>query len=229
MLNALHIVITQANLNQTNVWQDVENPLKDGKTLFKFHSTCALKLARSLFLPRKGIYFTYRFAYVVSVDVVSGSTWILLYSLVFSFKHSLPHAFISKHRYHIPRSFFKPSGNTLVIFEERGGDPTKITFAKRRETTICSFISEDHPQLDLENWDVKGKDNAVGALMNLKCPEGTSISSIIFASFGNPSGTCSSYRQGSCHCSNSISVVEKVNFRLWSSLMNKDLSLVLLG
>lgn len=126
--------------------------------------------------------------------------------------HSLM-LFISEHRYHIPRSFFKPSGNTLIIFEERGGDPTKITFAKRHETMICSFISEDHPQLDLENWDVNGKDNAVGALMNLKCPEGTSISSIIFASFGNPSGTCSSYRQGSCHYSNSISVIEKVNFR----------------
>ncbi|KAG6534969.1 hypothetical protein ZIOFF_008883 [Zingiber officinale] len=112
--------------------------------------------------------------------------------------------------YHIPRSFFKSSGNTLIIFEERGGDPTKITFAKRHETMICSFISEDHPQLDLENWDANGKDNAVGsALMNLKCPEGTSISSIIFASFGNPSGTCSSYSQGSCHYSNSISVIEK--------------------
>ncbi|XP_042454912.1 beta-galactosidase 3-like [Zingiber officinale] len=112
--------------------------------------------------------------------------------------------------YHIPRSFFKSSGNTLIIFEERGGDPTKITFAKRHETMICSFISEDHPELDLKNWDVNGNDNAVGgALMNLKCPEGTSISSIIFASFGNPSGTCSSYRQGSCHYSNSISVIEK--------------------
>ncbi|KAK9292604.1 hypothetical protein L1049_020578 [Liquidambar formosana] len=30
--------------------------------------------------------------------------------------------------YHVPRSWFKPSGNVLVIFEEEGGDPLKILF-----------------------------------------------------------------------------------------------------
>ncbi|KAL5075138.1 hypothetical protein RYX36_014122 [Vicia faba] len=34
--------------------------------------------------------------------------------------------------YHVPRSWFKPSGNVLVFFEEKGGDPTKITFARRK-------------------------------------------------------------------------------------------------
>lgn len=34
--------------------------------------------------------------------------------------------------YHVPRSWFKPSGNVLVIFEEKGGDPTKITFVRRK-------------------------------------------------------------------------------------------------
>ncbi|XP_071722520.1 beta-galactosidase 10 [Rutidosis leptorrhynchoides] len=33
--------------------------------------------------------------------------------------------------YHVPRSWFKPSGNILVIFEEKGGDPSKISFARR--------------------------------------------------------------------------------------------------
>ncbi|KAI4369287.1 hypothetical protein MLD38_017746 [Melastoma candidum] len=38
----------------------------------------------------------------------------------------------SQRWYHVPRSWFKPSGNTLVILEETGGDPTQITFAKRK-------------------------------------------------------------------------------------------------
>ncbi|KAJ8477033.1 hypothetical protein OPV22_020760 [Ensete ventricosum] len=43
---------------------------------------------------------------------------------------------ISQRWYHVPRSWFLPSGrNTLVFLEEKGGDPTKITFARRRVTT----------------------------------------------------------------------------------------------
>lgn len=38
----------------------------------------------------------------------------------------------SQRWYHIPRSWFKPSENILVIFEEKGGDPTKITFSRRK-------------------------------------------------------------------------------------------------
>ncbi|CAN1276223.1 Beta-galactosidase 3 [Linum perenne] len=40
--------------------------------------------------------------------------------------------------YHIPRSWFKPCGNILVVFEEEGGDPTKINFSKR---TISSVLA----------------------------------------------------------------------------------------
>ncbi|KAL8464064.1 hypothetical protein ACS0TY_033836 [Phlomoides rotata] len=37
----------------------------------------------------------------------------------------------SQRWYHIPRSWLKPSGNVLVVFEEFGGDPTKISLVKR--------------------------------------------------------------------------------------------------
>ncbi|XP_072964754.1 beta-galactosidase 3 [Typha angustifolia] len=112
--------------------------------------------------------------------------------------------------YHVPRSWFQPSGNTLVIFEEKGGDPTKITFSRRRVTNVCGFVSENYPSKDLEFWD-KDITNTDGdaAELHLMCPEGSIISSIQFASFGNPNGTCRSYRRGSCHHPNSISVVEK--------------------
>ncbi|XP_010521248.1 PREDICTED: beta-galactosidase 10 [Tarenaya hassleriana] len=44
----------------------------------------------------------------------------------------------SQRWYHVPRSWFKPSGNELVIFEERGGDPTKIKLSRRKVTAETS-------------------------------------------------------------------------------------------
>ncbi|KAJ0959699.1 hypothetical protein J5N97_000643 [Dioscorea zingiberensis] len=112
--------------------------------------------------------------------------------------------------YHVPRSWFQPSGNTLVIFEEKGGDPTKITFSRRRVTGVCGLISENYPSIDLEGWDKSTKnEDGAKASIHLKCPESTQISSVRFASFGNPSGTCGSYTHGSCHYPHSASVVEK--------------------
>ncbi|KAM0869000.1 hypothetical protein ACQ4PT_040959 [Festuca glaucescens] len=112
--------------------------------------------------------------------------------------------------YHVPRSWFHPSGNTLVVFEEHGGDPMKITFSRRVVTSVCSFVSENFPSIDLESWDKSiSDDGAVAAKVQLSCPKGKKISSIKFASFGDPSGTCRSYQQGSCHHPSSLSVVEK--------------------
>ncbi|XP_022759241.1 beta-galactosidase 10-like [Durio zibethinus] len=100
--------------------------------------------------------------------------------------------------YHVPRSWFKPSGNILVIFEEKGGDPTKITFSKRKISGLCSLIAEDPMAY-------KPKPT-----VHLKCPKNTSISNVKFASFGNPTGRCGSYSKGHCHDPNSTSVVKKV-------------------
>uniref|UniRef100_A0A0A8ZUB3 beta-galactosidase n=1 Tax=Arundo donax TaxID=35708 RepID=A0A0A8ZUB3_ARUDO len=112
--------------------------------------------------------------------------------------------------YHVPRSWFHPSGNTLVVFEEKGGDPTKITFSRRVVTSVCSFVSEHYPSIDLECWDKSTTNNGTAAAkVQLSCPKGKNISSVKFASFGNPSGTCRSYQQGSCHHKNSLSIVEK--------------------
>ncbi|KAL1159651.1 hypothetical protein V6Z11_A07G012200 [Gossypium hirsutum] len=40
----------------------------------------------------------------------------------------------SQRWYHVPRSWVKPSGNLLVVFEEWGGDPTRIALVKRTAT-----------------------------------------------------------------------------------------------
>ncbi|KAF8411750.1 hypothetical protein HHK36_004308 [Tetracentron sinense] len=113
--------------------------------------------------------------------------------------------------YHIPRSWFRPSGNILVIFEEKGGDPTKITFLRRQMKGVCALVSEDYPSVDLESWQNDNEDNSnAKATLHLKCPTNNRISAVKFASFGTPSGTCGFYRNGDCHDPNSISVVEKV-------------------
>ncbi|KAL8464878.1 hypothetical protein ACS0TY_034382 [Phlomoides rotata] len=107
--------------------------------------------------------------------------------------------------YHVPRSWFKQSGNVLVIFEEKGGDPNKIQFSARKVSSICAHVSEDHPSLDYEKSDQKKK-----ASVRLKCPMNTKISAVKFASFGDPVGSCGSYAVGECHDPSSISRVEKV-------------------
>ncbi|KAF5751735.1 beta-galactosidase 10 [Tripterygium wilfordii] len=113
----------------------------------------------------------------------------------------------SQRWYHVPRSWFKPSGNVLVIFEEKGGDPTKIKFARRKVASVCAFIGEDYP---LAEHEYGIENNSSRAAVHLKCPENARISTVKFASFGTPTGTCGSYLKGDCHDPNSISVVEKV-------------------
>lgn len=112
--------------------------------------------------------------------------------------------------YHVPRSWFKPSGNVLVIFEEKGGDPLKIEFSRRKISGVCSLAAEDYPFIDLESWHEGNGSNKSISTVNLKCPLNTHISTVKFASFGNPTGSCGSYAKGDCHDPNSISVVEKV-------------------
>lgn len=125
----------------------------------------------------------------------------------------LGHFFGGSIRYHVPRSWFRPSGNVLVVFEEKGGDPTKIQFARRKVSRVCVHISEDHPRFDsdyLKEGDVGDYKNRASGQARLKCPMSSRISGVKFASFGDPAGICGSYSQGKCHDPNSVAMVEKV-------------------
>lgn len=63
--------------------------------------------------------------------------------------------------------------------------------------------------------------------MHLQCEDGHVISSIEFASYGTPQGSCQKFSRGNCHAATSLSVVSKVNamitilwtngFRCWST------------
>ncbi|GAB2269227.1 Beta-galactosidase 1 [Dionaea muscipula] len=116
----------------------------------------------------------------------------------------------SQRWYHIPRSWLKPTGNLLVVFEEWGGDPNQIFLVKREVDTICADIYEWQPTLS--NWVLQASGNVnrpLGPQVHLWCPSGLKILSIKFASFGTPEGTCGDYKEGSCHAHTTRDVFEQ--------------------
>lgn len=118
-------------------------------------------------------------------------------------------------RYHVPRSWLQPTRNLLVVFEELGGDSSKIALVKRSVSSVCADVSEDHP--NIKKWQIEsyGEREYHRAKVHLRCAPGQSISAIKFASFGTPMGTCGSFQQGDCHSANSHTVLEKVSSLFW--------------
>lgn len=115
-------------------------------------------------------------------------------------------------RYHVPRSWLRPTGNLLVVFEEWGGNPNGITLTKREVASVCADIYEWQPTL--VNWQLQasGKvDKPLRPKAHLSCDAGQKITSIKFASFGTPQGVCGNFREGSCHAHHSYDVFEKVH------------------
>lgn len=106
-------------------------------------------------------------------------------------------------RYHVPRSFMTNDVNTLVLFEELGGNPSLVNFQTVAAGTVCGNAYEN-------------KD------MELSC-QGRPISAIRFAGFGDPQGTCGSFYKGSCEGGNdALDIVRKVITCLLSdSLLTK--------
>ncbi|OAY28309.2 hypothetical protein MANES_15G055700v8 [Manihot esculenta] len=116
--------------------------------------------------------------------------------------------------YHVPRSWLLESNNLLVIFEETGGNPLDISVKLRSDSVICAQVSETHYP-PLEKW--VHQDFIDGSIsvkdmtpeMQLRCQDGHIISSIEFASYGTPQGSCRKFSKGNCHAPDSLSVVAK--------------------
>ncbi|XP_048615759.1 beta-galactosidase 7-like [Brassica napus] len=84
--------------------------------------------------------------------------------------------------YHVPRSFLNAEGdNTLVLFEEMGGNPSLVSFQTTRVGSVCANVYEKK-------------------IIELSCDR-KPISAIKFASFGNPNGNCGSFEKGTCESS----------------------------
>ncbi|KAL6907545.1 hypothetical protein ACP4OV_002584 [Aristida adscensionis] len=112
--------------------------------------------------------------------------------------------------YHVPRSFLQPGSNDIVLFEQFGGDPSKISFVTRQTGSVCAHVSEAHPA-QIDSWiSPQQKMQRPGPALRLECPKsGQVISSIKFASFGTPSGTCGSFNHGECSSSQALAVVQE--------------------
>nr|CAG30724.1 putative beta-galactosidase precursor [Hordeum vulgare] len=119
----------------------------------------------------------------------------------------------SQAMYHIPRPFLKPKNNLLVIFEEELGKPEGILIQTVRRDDICVFISEHNPA-QIKTWDKDGgqikliaEDHSTRGI--LKCPPKKTIQEVVFASFGNPEGSCANFTAGTCHTPNAKDIVAK--------------------
>ncbi|KAL6965807.1 Beta-galactosidase 7, partial [Sarracenia purpurea var. burkii] len=78
--------------------------------------------------------------------------------------------------------------NTLVLFEEFGGNPSLVNFQTVVVGTACGNAYENK-------------------MMELSC-HGRPISAIRFASFGDPQGTCGSFYKGTCEANDPTSLLE---------------------
>ncbi|KAK6115296.1 hypothetical protein DH2020_007565 [Rehmannia glutinosa] len=107
--------------------------------------------------------------------------------------------------YHVPRSWLQPTQNLIVVFEELGGDASKISLVKRTTSGICANAFEHNPMV--ANYQIESTTSTQKMLhqakVHLRCAPGQSISTIKFASFGTPKGTCGSFQLGNCHAQSS--------------------------
>ena len=111
-------------------------------------------------------------------------------------------------RHHIPRTWVHPGENLLVLHEELGGDPSKISFLVRTGQKVCALVSEADPP-PADTWKPKLKFLSQSPEVRLTCEQGWRITSVAFASFGTPTGDCGAFSPGSCH-TNVLSTVQKV-------------------
>ncbi|KAK0579520.1 hypothetical protein LWI29_027451 [Acer saccharum] len=109
--------------------------------------------------------------------------------------------------YHIPRTWIHPGENLLVLHEELGGDPSLVSLLTRDGQDICSFVSEADPP-PVDSWKPNVDFESQIPQVRLACERGWHISSINFASYGTPEGSCGTYSPGSCHV-DVLSIVEK--------------------
>ncbi|XVE53944.1 hypothetical protein DITRI_Ditri03aG0042900 [Diplodiscus trichospermus] len=96
----------------------------------------------------------------------------------------------SQRWYHVPRSFLKDGENTLVLFEEFGGNPLAVQFQTVEIGSACVNAYE-------------------GKKVELSC-HNRPISRVEFASFGNPQGVCGSFKKSECESEvDAVSLLEK--------------------
>ncbi|KAJ1407393.1 Glycoside hydrolase, family 35 [Sesbania bispinosa] len=96
----------------------------------------------------------------------------------------------SQRFYHVPRSFLNNDTNTLILFEEMGGNPSNVSVQTITVGSICATAD-------------------YGNTLEVNCQGGKTISEIQFASYGDPQGKCGSFQKGEWESRDSTTVVER--------------------
>ncbi|XP_022021593.1 beta-galactosidase 8 isoform X1 [Helianthus annuus] len=109
--------------------------------------------------------------------------------------------------YHVPRTWVHAGENLLVLHEELGGNPSKISVLTRTGQEVCGHVFEDD-SIPVDLWKSNADSTSRIPEVRLTCDQGWKITSIRFASFGNPKGDCGSFAQGSCH-TDVLSIVQQ--------------------
>lgn len=123
-------------------------------------------------------------------------------------------------RYHIPRTWVHHGENLLVLHEELGGDPSKISVRTRTGQEICAYVSNTDPP-PAHSWKPNSEFTSQNPEVQLKCERGWHITSINFASYGTPVGNCGTFTLGSCNA-DVLTIVEQVRGTFASSYYNVE-------
>ncbi|KAG4980950.1 hypothetical protein JHK85_034908 [Glycine max] len=93
------------------------------------------------------------------------------------------------------------NGNTLDLSSQKWTYQTE---------SLCAHVSDSHPPpVDLWNSETESG-RKVGPVLSLTCPHDNQvISSIKFASYGTPLGTCGNFYHGRCSSNKALSIVQK--------------------
>ncbi|KAG1360680.1 putative Beta-galactosidase [Cocos nucifera] len=83
--------------------------------------------------------------------------------------------------------------NTLILFEEDGGNPSQVSFQTVTIGTICATADQ-------------------GKTLSLSCQGGQAISKIDFASFGNCKGNGRAFEKDGCDSTEAYHAISKVTY-----------------
>ncbi|KAK3226689.1 hypothetical protein Dsin_006551 [Dipteronia sinensis] len=94
--------------------------------------------------------------------------------------------------YHIPREFLDDRENVLVLFEEFRGTLDNVTVQTVTVGTVCAHAYDNNN-------------------LQLSCQGGRVFTDIRFASFGDPGGTCGSFKRGICEAPWALSNIQNIS------------------
>ncbi|MBO2545209.1 hypothetical protein J0871_12350 [Salegentibacter sp. BDJ18] len=114
---------------------------------------------------------------------------------------------ISSAPFNTPGTYYIFRNVTFSSSNNTGVSPTEVTHESNPATLEVNSQISNNEIVFRETGTVCATVNENGNL-NISAPEGTVFISVDFASYGTPEGTCENFTLGTCHATNSQTVVE---------------------